>query len=206
MDTQNNEPGTNELKTFLKFVAQICFVLFVLFAWAVYDFGIFRDGTKELANSFQDNEKEFSDLETYAYSIYPAEKVSGIWFEINAEDYYEFYLNKYHLVVYPKVNPGETYKEIGGFYLEEGSPTLDSTLHYLGWTNQTLKQLQHKLNAVNCDRIRYSENSIGLYNEHLNSYDPHFYIIFKKSFPTDSLSNYLKPLSESALGKRTAIN
>ncbi|MBS1537051.1 MAG: hypothetical protein JST20_04820 [Bacteroidetes bacterium] len=207
MIIENNESWSKEPKMILKYVLQICFVIFVLILWTAYDIGFFRNGKNELKNNFIAHEKEFEELENYFYSVYPKDKSSAIWFEINNRDWYEFYRQKnFHLIVYPKVDSGEIYREIGGFYLEVGSPTLDSAIHYLGWTNKTLKQLQSKLSAVNCTKINSRGKVILLVNEHLNTWDPHYYVIYSKALQKDLTDKDNTPLSGSAIGKRTTIH
>lgn len=196
------------LKVLFKYLLQIFLVLLILFLWVLYDIGMFRNGKTELYDNFMANEKEFTILETYANSVLPTYKVCTIRLWIVKKAVYEFYVpDKYSLIIYPRVDSGKTFKEIGGFYLEVGSPTLDSATHYLGWTNETLKQLQSKLSEVNCDYLQIEEDGIVLENEHGNTLDPHHYVIYKdlSRVQIDSSFKSKKPISESPIGKRTKI-
>lgn len=159
-----------------------------------------------LKENFIANEKEFADLEEFFNSVFPKDKASGIWFELKGRQWYKFhYRNNFHLIIYPKVDSGKIYKEIGGFDLELGSSQLDSAIHFLGWTHETVKQLRSKLCAVNCDMLRLNDNVLRISPSNQDSWFPSVYIIEAPPILDDSIRKKHLGLSNSNLGKRTTI-
>jgi hypothetical protein len=154
---------------------------------------------EELTQNFVKHENDFYNLATFFNEKVSKNKELKVSFGLGKG-------NKVNLILSPlTINLNN--KIIGGENIEFDSPTLDSALAVLGWTNETLKHLREKLSKTNCDWIRTTEinsNPVEVYPNQ-KGWSSFSYQIFDVPI-SDSLKQiHGKPISNIEFGSKVVL-
>ena len=149
-----------ELKSYMEYlrnVAQkaiiIIGVLIVLFVGVAAFFSLSFSGVfdkkytrEELADNFNQHEKEFEELYICFVSVTSKDRLHSVSFSFGRH-------NKVNISLYP-LNIRPENKALGGENLDLDSREMDTVLATIGWTKETVIKLRDKLSKIKCDEIR----------------------------------------------------
>jgi len=156
----------------LGFLISLGFLTFVFFSVS----GLFDPfhSYQELLDNYKSRTREIYELRDYINSIVSDDKNVDIEFENNKT------LAYFHIV-----DDGKYYSN---WDLKIKSGKVDTLLQILGWTNETLKTLNGKLNDANCISIaKGNPCKIGFQRSGMGMY---FYNLFDKPIPDSLMNNY----------------
>jgi len=149
----------------------IGYILYSILTFSFYDNGKFYS-KQDLIDNYNLKSQQIADLKTYINKIIPPNKSVDIEFDGNRR-----------LAMFHVTDNGIT---DSNWDLKISSKKVDTLLHKLAWTHQTLKTLKEKLDAANCISAQTGEPcTIGFQRSGMGKY---LYKLFDKAI-SDSLKS-----------------
>lgn len=179
---------TKTIKQIITWTLIICgaglllYIGFVIFVAISFSNALGTFHTKqELVDNYNNSKTQILELKKYFNSIIPKDKQVEIEFESDSK------LSRFGISPLDTTTGEIIYPIFLEWDLKANSATIDSVIKTIGWTQQTLEDLKHKLDKANCIQIESGEpTKIGWQRSGMGMY---FYNVFDKPIP-DSLKNY----------------
>ena len=174
---------------------------FYLFAYLDYT-GTFdtRYTRAELTQNFVEHEADFKDVVDYFNSHLPTNGKYHVEFSTGRWNRYSLYLSPVS---------GLINEVTGGSHQLWNTAKLDTALHMLGWTNETLVTLRDKLAKTKCDHIMNTEVYGGCHTElspRQSGWGFFSYMVYDAPMSDTLINRVGKPIRSSGFGSRVRLS